>query len=371
MRCAARSRRRFRGRSRSESAGHRQRGVRPHLAVLSRPLPSRHDGPGLALLVSVIAFAELDVILRTVSGPGLHCGMGDLTSQRLTGAGDASMTAGGIDSRQPMRSVARASGGGCMELGLRGKVAIITGGSKGIGLACAQALAAEGARVGIISRSQDNVDAALARLDGAAGHAADLCDPAAASTALDAIEAKLGPADILVNSAGAARRTPPEELTPDVWRAAMDAKYFSYINVIDPMIRRMAARGAGVIVNVIGNGGKVASPIHLPGGSANAALMLATAGLATAYAPKGVRVVAVNPGLTNTGRVAEGLASEARLLGVSPEAALERAVARVPLGRLAEPEEIASVVTFLASQRASYLTGVSITMDGAATAMVV
>jgi NAD(P)-dependent dehydrogenase (short-subunit alcohol dehydrogenase family) len=108
----------------------------------------------------------------------------------------------------------------------------------------------------------------------------------------------------------------------------MDAKFFSYIHVIDPLIKRMAARGSGVIVNVIGNGGKVASPIHVAGGAANAALMLATAGLANAYAGRGVRVVGINPGLTNTDRVAEGLRAEARLSGTSPDESLKRVASR-------------------------------------------
>ena len=96
----------------------------------------------------------------------------------------------------------------------------------------------------------------------------------------------MDPIDVLVNSAGAAKRTPPDELTPAAWRAAFDAKFFSYINVIDPMVKRMAARGGGVIVSVIGGGGKVASSTHLAGGAANAALMLATAGLGAAYAAR-------------------------------------------------------------------------------------
>jgi NAD(P)-dependent dehydrogenase (short-subunit alcohol dehydrogenase family) len=188
---------------------------------------------------------------------------------------------------------------------------------------------------------------------------------------IDAVEREIGPIDILVNSAGAARRTPPDDLDPSAWRAAMDAKFFTYIHAIDPLIKRMAARGSGVIVNVIGNGGKVASPTHIAGGAANAALMLATAGLASAYASRGVRVVGVNPGLTNTDRVAEGLRAEARLSGTSPEEALKRALGRIPLGRMAEPEEIARLVCFLASQQASYVSGVTITMDGVSTPVVV
>jgi NAD(P)-dependent dehydrogenase (short-subunit alcohol dehydrogenase family) len=121
---------------------------------------------------------------------------------------------------------------------------------------------------------------------------------------------------MLVNCAGAAKRTPPDSLTPPVWREAFDAKFFSYINVTDPMVKRMSTRGSGVIVSVIGAGSKAASETHLAGGSANAALMLATAGLRAAYAKRGVRVIGVSRGLTETGRVAEGLAAEARLANV-------------------------------------------------------
>lgn len=255
-----------------------------------------------------------------------------------------------------------------MNLNLTDKHVLITGGSKGIGLACAQAFLAEGARVSINSRAVGNLKSAVAQLgapaDRLACHAADLVDAQAAQQMVDAAEAGFGPIDVLVTSAGAAKRTPPAELTPAAWRAAMDAKYFSYIHVIDPVIKRMGARGAGVIVNIIGAGGKIASPTHLPGGSANAALMLATAGLANAYGAKGVRVNAVNPGATLTDRLKEGLAAEARLSGISTEEALKRATSRTALGRLAEPHEIAAVVLFLASTQSSYVSGAIIGMDG-------
>jgi NAD(P)-dependent dehydrogenase (short-subunit alcohol dehydrogenase family) len=251
-----------------------------------------------------------------------------------------------------------------MELGLEGKDVLVTGGSKGIGLACASAFAAEGARIAICSRSRDNVERARAELKGAFGVPADLTDADAAGAMIDAVETRLGPVDVLVNSAGAAKRTPPDELTPAVWRAAFDAKFFSYVNVIDPMIKRMAKRGSGVIVSVIGGGGKIASPTHLAGGAANAALMLATAGLGAAYAGRGVRVVGVSPGLTETSRVAEGLAADARLSGISVEEARERGVSRIPIGRMASPREVAEVVVFLASSRASYVTGVTLSVDG-------
>jgi len=258
-----------------------------------------------------------------------------------------------------------------MDLGLSGKTVLVTGGSKGIGLACARAFLAEGARVAITSRSQANLDRAAAELPGIFAIAADLVDDAAALRVVEAVGREVGPIDVLVNSAGAAKRTPAEELTPAAWRAALDAKFFSYINVIDPVVKRMAARGTGVVVNIIGNGGKVPSPVHIAGGAANAALMLATAGLATAYAAQGVRVVGLNPGLTETERVAEGLQAETRLHGISLDEARQRAISRIPLGRAARPEEIADAVLFLASAKASYITGVNITMDGAQSPVVV
>ena len=121
-------------------------------------------------------------------------------------------------------------------------------------------------------------------------------------------------------------------LTPAVWREAFDAKFFSYINVIDPVVKRMAKRGSGVIVSIIGVGGKVASSTHLAGGSANAALMLATAGLGATYAGKGVRVVGVSPSLTETDRVAEGLAADARLANISVEEARQPRRCAAPVG---------------------------------------
>jgi NAD(P)-dependent dehydrogenase (short-subunit alcohol dehydrogenase family) len=262
-----------------------------------------------------------------------------------------------------------------MELHLQGKHVLITGGSRGIGLACARDFLREGCRVSLVGRSREHMDHALASLHElqgqVAGYCADLTDAAAALQAVDAAEAGLGAIDVLVNSAGAARRTPFDELQPQAWHDAMQAKFFTYVHVMDPVVRRMGARGAGSIVNVIGMGGKVPTPTHLAGGAANAALMLASAGLAAAWGPKGVRVNAVNPALTLTDRMAEGIAADARLRKVSEEEVVKMAQAKVPLGRLALPEDIAAAVLFLASPRASYISGAVLSMDGAASPMVV
>jgi len=261
-----------------------------------------------------------------------------------------------------------------MDLGLVDHVVVVTGASKGIGYACAQAFAREGARVALVSRSQANLDAALARMPKAqhlpVAFAADMTDAGQSARMVDAVEAALGPIDVLVNSAGAAKRYAPDDLTAAAWHDAMDAKFFSYIHPIDAVVKRMAARGHGAIVNIVGMGGKIANPVHLPGGAANAALMLASAGLAAAYGPKGVRVNAINPGGTLTGRVQEGLGAEAKMTGLSPEELLERQQARIPLRRLGNPEEVAQVALFLASPRASYVTGAIVPMDGGAGAVI-
>ena len=264
-----------------------------------------------------------------------------------------------------------------MDLHLSDKHILITGGSKGIGLACAQGFLAEGARVSLVSRDSAHLEAARTQLKATFPAerihtvSANLRDATAALAALDSAEAAFGPVDVLVNSAGAAKRTPAPELTPEAFADAMQAKYFTTIHMITPCIQRMAARGQGAVVNVVGNGGKVASPIHLPGGAANAALMLVSAGFAAAYGAQGIRVNAVNPGLTLTGRLQEGMAADARLKGIETEEAMAQAVAKIPLGRMAEPEEIANAVLFLASSKASYVTGICMSMDGALNPIVV
>lgn len=258
-----------------------------------------------------------------------------------------------------------------MDLGLKDTVVLITGGSKGIGLACARAFIVEGARVAIASRDAGNLTAAAGALGPVLPVQADLRDAAEADRLVQRVESELGPIGVLVNSAGAAQRSPAEELTAAHWAAAMQAKFFTYIHAMQATIGGMARRGGGAVVNIVGTGGKLASPIHLPGGAANAALMLASAGLANAYARHGVRVNAVNPGLVATGRLHEGFAAEARASGESVDQVMAKATAGLPLGRLCQPEDVAAVVVFLASAQAGYVSGSVLTVDGAKTPMVV
>jgi NAD(P)-dependent dehydrogenase (short-subunit alcohol dehydrogenase family) len=261
-----------------------------------------------------------------------------------------------------------------MDLNLAGRVVVVTGASKGIGYACAEAFADEGAKVALVSRSQANLDAALSRL--ARGGivslavAADMTSPEAAEAMVATVEKALGEIDVLVNSAGAARRYAPDDLNVQAWHDAMDAKFFSYVHPTDAVLKRMLARGRGTIVNIIGAGGKIATAVHLPGGAANAALMLATVGLASAFGPKGIRINGINPGGTLTDRVQEGLKAESRMTGLGAAELLARSEARIPLKRYGTPEEIAQVALFLASDQASYVTGAIITMDGGASAVI-
>ncbi len=262
-----------------------------------------------------------------------------------------------------------------MDLNLAGRTVLVTGGSKGIGFACAAAFAAEGARVAISSRSLDTLAAASKALK-EKGHevvtvAADLVDPKSAPELVAQVERRLGPVEVLVNCAGAAKRYAPADLDMQAWHSAMDSKYFTYVHAMQAVLPGMVGRKRGAIVNIIGQGGKVANPSHLPGGSANAALMLVSVGLASAYGRQGIRVNAINPGVTLSERAKAGHAAEAKTLGITEEQARQQGEQRIPLGRYARPEEIAAVAVFLASDRASYVTGTVISMDGATTATIV
>jgi len=255
-----------------------------------------------------------------------------------------------------------------MKLGLEGKVVIITGGSKGIGLACARAFASEGARVSIGSRSEANLEEARQTLAKEGFQVvtvrADFSLPKEAEAAVKQTEKLLGPTDVLINSAGAARRFFWEKLDAEAWLQGMNAKYFPYIHAMDAVRSGMIERRRGAIVNIIGMGGKAAATMHLPGGAANAALMLVTTGWATALGKYGIRVNGINPGMTITERLNEALRLDAQKLGITEQEALKRYEDRIPLGRVAKSEEVAAVTLFLASDQASYVTGTVIPMDG-------
>ena len=260
-----------------------------------------------------------------------------------------------------------------MDLGLAGKVALVTGGSKGIGWACARVLAREGARVAIAARDRAGLAAAVAELraDGLEVHAesVDLRDPESIAAGVSRIEAALGPVEILVNSAGAARHHAAQSKDPGRWLTAMEDKYLPCVLPMDALAPLMASRGGGAIVNIVGVGGKIAKPTHMAGGAANAALMLVSAGFARAWGAKGVRVNVVNPGAAETQRLAAQLKVKAEAAGQTINAIRTQAVAEIPLGRYGLPEEIAAVAAFLASAQASYVSGAGVIVDGGASCL--
>ena len=261
-----------------------------------------------------------------------------------------------------------------MKLALEGKVVLITGGSKGIGLACARAFAGEGARVAITSRSLENLERARQTLatDGfeAVTAPADFSNAADAQSAVATTERLLGPVDILINCAGAANRYQVDAYTAESWQQGMHSKYFPQVYAMDAVRPGMMQRKRGVIINIMGMGGRSAQQVFLSGGAANAALNLVTIGWANALGRYGIRVNGINPGSTLTDRVQRGLQADAQAQGITEAQALERNQSRIPLGRFARPDEVAAVALFLASDQASYVTGAIIPMDGGSTPVI-
>src|SRR5688500_3823375 len=187
-----------------------------------------------------------------------------------------------------------------MDLGLKGKSVLVTGGSKGIGLACARSFAAEGCRVHLAARNRERLEEAKRSLDGKADiHAVDLRDGAA----LRALAAQCGDVDILVNNAGDIPGGTLESLDEAKWRHAWELKVFGYVNLTREIFPRMKARRSGVIVNVIGMAGENPSFEYICGSTANAGLAAFTKGLGKASQETGVRVLGVHPPSTRTDRI--------------------------------------------------------------------
>ncbi len=249
-----------------------------------------------------------------------------------------------------------------MELGLEGRTALITGGSKGIGYASAYRLAQEGCNVHLAARTEADLEKASAEIRArfnveVATHPTDLSDGDAARALVDACN----DIDILVNNAGAIPGGDLADIEEPRWREAWDLKVFGYVNTCRAAYANMKARGKGVIVNVIGAAGERPSAGYIAGSAGNAALMAFTRGLGGRSRADNIRVVAINPGLTRTGRMITLMRTWAeRDLG-DPERWEEMLDADFPP---AEPEEIAAMVAFLASDLSASTTGTVITIDG-------
>lgn len=251
-----------------------------------------------------------------------------------------------------------------MDLKLSGKTVLVTGGSRGIGFACALGFAAEGCAVHIASRSKESLEAARDKIRARHNvpveiHPADFSQGDTARAVVEAV----GHADILVNNAGAIPRGDIFGMTEPKWREAWELKVFGYVNATRAMLEKMYARKNGVVVNVIGLAGESYNYDYVAGTMGNAGLMAFTRAVGSRSVDHGVRVVAINPPATRTDRMLTLLRGQAEQKWGDPERWPEL-TKHMPFGRAAEPDEVADLAVFLASERASYISGVVMTLDG-------
>ncbi len=257
-----------------------------------------------------------------------------------------------------------------MELGLTGRVALVTGGSKGIGRASALALAREGAKVAICARGREALQQAAEEIAGETEGevlpvAADMAKDEDARRFVETAFRNFGRLDILVNNAGGSPGGSHQNLTDDHWMQSLNLKFMGYVRTIRYAAPHMKEGRWGRVVNVIGNDGTKPIYFEVTPGAANAAGINFTLAIAEELAPFGITVNAVNPGPVDTDRWRGLVETMAREKRISEDEAQERAIRSIPMGRLCTSEEVADMVVFLASERATFVTGASIAMDGA------
>ena len=264
-----------------------------------------------------------------------------------------------------------------MDLGLQDKVAIITGGSDGIGKAAALSMAQEGAAVVIVARRQEVLDLAeeeiLTATEGRVlSISADVMEPDSARNIVQTTLDKFGRLDILVNNAGQSMAKPFEDVSQDDWEFDFELKVWGAVRLIQESIPEMRKAGGGRIINVTNLGGRTPGPASMPTSISRAAGIAITKGLSKDLASDNILVSTVCIGLIKSGQHQRRYDSR-----VQSEPSLtidafydQLANGRVPLGRVGEAEEAGDVIAFLASERASFLTGIAVNLDGGASAVV-
>jgi len=255
-----------------------------------------------------------------------------------------------------------------MDLGLKGRCALVTGGSMGIGKAAALALAAEGCRVAIAARGAQALAQAAAEIGGGAlAVRADCTRPDEIRAMVAEAHAGLGRIDILVNSIGAAKSGRFLDLSEEDWRVSLELKLYGIVRACREVVPHMRREGWGRIVNVIGHRGRQPEAQAMPAGVANAGLINFTKALADEVVRDGILVNGVSPCPMQTRRLDYMVTAKAAMMGISEDAAREEFLRDIPIGRFARPEEIAPLIAFLASERNSYISGTTIAIDGGAT----
>ena len=259
-----------------------------------------------------------------------------------------------------------------MNFGIEGRKALVTGGSLGIGRACAEALVAEGVHVAIAARDEERLNAVADELAansnvqvgsvvGDLSQAADVMHVIASATEL------LGQIDILVNNAGSAPLGTIGEIDDATWQSSFDLKLMGYVRCARAVMGPMRERRWGRIINVIGNGGHFPTAKYIAGGAINAAILNITQALAEECGPDNVLVNGVNPTATATDRWSQLVKQRIKMTGETEQEVYRASAARNPLGRIGEPEDIANMVTFLCSERANFVNGALIEVDGGVT----
>ncbi|WP_240417438.1 SDR family oxidoreductase [Paenibacillus periandrae] len=261
-----------------------------------------------------------------------------------------------------------------MDLGLGGKIAIVTGASAGIGLACSRALYMEGASVVMVARDSVRLQKAADSIVGnsAASEipsrivmvAGDMGDPATSKTVVSTALEHYGRIDIVINNAGSAKAGAFFELSEDVFTEAWNFKLLGYIRLVKEAAPHMIDQKDGRIVNIVGGAGRTPNPNFLAGSTANAALLNFTRGISKELAKSNVRINAISPGSTATERAETLTRQHAQASGISYDEQKTLMNKSIPLGHLVDPDEIASMALLLVSDRVPSITGTEIVIDG-------